>query len=121
MYASSGDGESTQDIVFGAHNIISENGSLLAEATKFKNEAVYADIDIDRIWSERRRMSTFTVDEDKAADEGYVYVSCPDIMQRELKLKRFLTKHHSYRMTSMKGMQDVRKFLTYRHMDLRKT
>ena len=89
VYASSGDGESTQDIVFGAHNIISENGSLLAEATKFKNEAVYADIDIDRIWSERRRMSTFTVDEDKAADEGYVYVSCPDIMQRELKLKRF--------------------------------
>ena len=53
VYSSSGEGESTQDIVFGAHNMISENGSLLAEAEKFANESVYADIDIDRICSER--------------------------------------------------------------------
>ena len=92
VYASSGDGESTQDIVFGAHNIISENGSVLAEARKFANESIYADIDMDRICSERRRMSTFVVDEDANAKEGYTYVRCPELMTRELKLKRFFDK-----------------------------
>ena len=64
IYSTAGDGESTQDIVFGAHNLICENGTVLVEAKKFTNEAVYADIDVDRICSERRRMSTFTVDTD---------------------------------------------------------
>ena len=92
VYASSGDGESTQDIVFGAHNIISENGSVLAEARKFANESIYADIDMDRICSERRRMSTFVVDEDANAKEGYTYVRCQELMTRELKLRRFFDK-----------------------------
>lgn len=64
VYASAGEGESTQDIVFGGHNMISENGSLLAEAEKFRNQSVYADIDIMRICAERRRMSTFVVETD---------------------------------------------------------
>lgn len=64
VYASAGEGESTQDIVFGGHNMISENGSLLAEAEKFRNQSVYADVDIMRICAERRRMSTFVVETD---------------------------------------------------------
>ena len=44
IYSTAGDGESTQDIVFGAHNLICENGTVLAEAKKFTNEAVYADM-----------------------------------------------------------------------------
>lgn len=59
-YASSGDGESTQDIVFGGHDIIAENGTLLAETSLFANDSVINDIDFDRLNSERRRMSTFT-------------------------------------------------------------
>lgn len=120
VYSSSGEGESTQDIVFGAHNMISENGSLLAEAEKFANESVYADIDIDRICSERRRMSTFVVDEDKAAAEGYTCVKCPQLISRELKLDRFFDKAPLCHMTRMKERQDVRRFLISRHMVLRK-
>ncbi|MDD2971338.1 MAG: NAD(+) synthase [Lachnospiraceae bacterium] len=59
IYASAGEGESTQDLVFGGHNIIAENGSVLAEAKRFQNETVYADLDIHRIIAERRRMTTF--------------------------------------------------------------
>jgi NAD+ synthase (glutamine-hydrolysing) len=59
VYSSAGEGESTQDIVFGGHNLICENGTLLSEAQRFKNETIYADIDLERIISERRRMSTF--------------------------------------------------------------
>ena len=59
IYACAGEGESTQDIVFGAHNIIAENGSILAEAERFSGNTVYADIDVRRIRGERRRNTSF--------------------------------------------------------------
>ena len=92
IYSTAGDGESTQDIVFGAHNLICENGTVLAEAKKFTNEAVYADIDVDRICSERRRMSTFDVNVDEDMKEAYKYVTCPELKKRTLELKRYFDK-----------------------------
>lgn len=59
IYTSAGEGESTQDLVFGGHNIIAENGNVLAQARRFEVETVYADIDIHRLNHERRRMSTY--------------------------------------------------------------
>lgn len=59
IYADAGEGESTTDLVFAAHNIIAENGNILAQAERFKNETVYADIDLDRLAAERQRMTTF--------------------------------------------------------------
>ncbi|WP_408070347.1 NAD(+) synthase [Butyrivibrio sp. JL13D10] len=59
IYASAGDGESTQDIVFGGHNIIAENGTILAEQPLFENGITYAEIDIARLCHERRRITTF--------------------------------------------------------------
>ena len=71
VYAAAGDGESTTDLVFSAHNMIAENGALLAEAERFRNETVYGDIDVDRLASERRRMTTYP----SLTDAGYVRVS----------------------------------------------
>lgn len=59
IYASAGEGESTTDMVFSGHNLICENGSRLAESTRFINQAVFADIDVDRLSAERRRMNTY--------------------------------------------------------------
>ncbi len=59
IYSNAGEGESTQDLVFGGQNIIAENGTCLAESKRFVNEMVIADLDLERINSERRRMSTF--------------------------------------------------------------
>lgn len=59
VYASAGEGESTQDLVFSGHNIIAENGAVLAESKRFVNGEIYADIDIDKLVVERRRMNTF--------------------------------------------------------------
>ena len=55
VYASSGVHESTTDLVFGGHNLIAENGNLLAESTLFerKNSIVYGDLDFERIKFER--------------------------------------------------------------------
>ena len=59
IYASAGDGESTQDVVYSGHNIIAENGRLLAESKRFTNETIYSELDLERLDTERRRMSTF--------------------------------------------------------------
>lgn len=59
VYASAGEGESSQDLVFGGHNMIVENGTVLAQAKRFKNETIYADLDIHRLLHERRRMTTY--------------------------------------------------------------
>ncbi len=70
IYASAGEGESTQDAVFGGHNLIAENGTILAQSKRFTGETIYSDIDVQRISSERRRMGTFG----KEPDLPYVVV-----------------------------------------------
>ncbi len=59
VYSSAGEGESTQDLVFGGHNIIAENGRVLAVAKRFETGVIYADLDIHRLAHERRRMNTY--------------------------------------------------------------
>lgn len=88
VYASAGGGESTQDIVFSGHNLICENGTVLAEAHKFLDESVYADIDLDRIYSERRRMSTYDVKE----NSQYTIVRAEGLIDKELELIRYFDK-----------------------------
>ena len=59
VYTSAGEGESTQDLVFGGHNLIAENGVILAQIKKFTCETIYSDIDVQKLLLERRRMGTF--------------------------------------------------------------
>jgi NAD+ synthase (glutamine-hydrolysing) len=59
IYASAGEGESTQDLVFGGHNLLAENGHLLAQSKRFSCGSVCAEFDISRLRAERRRMTTF--------------------------------------------------------------
>ncbi len=63
IYANAGEGESTTDGVFGGHNIIAENGSILEETKRFANATIYSELDIDRIVSERRKNTTFQMSE----------------------------------------------------------
>ena len=58
IYATAGEGESTQDVVYGGQNLIAENGTILAESRRFVNGIIYADLDIHRLDNERRRMTT---------------------------------------------------------------
>ena len=59
VYADAGAGESTQDLVFAGHDLIAENGALLAESRRFSGGAIYADIDLGRLMHDRRRMNTY--------------------------------------------------------------
>ena len=58
VYADAGEGESTTDLVFAGHNMIAENGTLLAEK-RFETGLTVSEIDVDRLAYERLRMTTF--------------------------------------------------------------
>ena len=58
FYTSSGEGESTSDVVFGAHQLIAENGTLLAEK-RFEGGLLISEIDVQRLCYERRRTQSF--------------------------------------------------------------
>ncbi|MCM1106730.1 MAG: NAD(+) synthase [Blautia sp.] len=62
IYASAGEGESTQDLVYSGHDMIAENGRILGES-RFKEGAVYAELDVKRLAADRRRMTTFLTEE----------------------------------------------------------
>lgn len=65
IYASAGEGESTQDLVFGGHNIIAENGTVLREGVRFENGVIYGDLDVKRLACERSKMTTFPTGDDQ--------------------------------------------------------
>ena len=59
VYADAGDGESTTDMVFSGHDLICENGEILAESALFSNGILLSEIDVRRLAYERRRINTF--------------------------------------------------------------
>ena len=83
VYASAGDGESTQDLVHSGHNMIAEDGTMLAEARRFACESIYTDIDVQRLTFERRRMGIW------GKEPAEYYLTIPfDLEKKETKLDR---------------------------------
>ncbi len=87
IYASAGDGESTQDVVYGGHDMIAENGSMLTQSTPFSTGIIYGDIDIQKLRMERRKMSTYV------PDKNPPYLMIPFCFEiEETKLGRYFAK-----------------------------
>lgn len=70
VYADAGPGESTTDMSFAGHDLICENGVILAEAPPFGEGWAMTEIDFGALAHDRRRMNTFG----KVAD-GYQKIS----------------------------------------------
>ena len=60
LYADCGEGESTTDLVFAGHNLIAENGSILAESGLFTTGLTVTELDLQRLKQERARQNTFS-------------------------------------------------------------
>lgn len=62
VFASSGFGESTTDVVFAGNALIYENGTLLSASDRFsfEKQLVVSEIDVERLRGERRVNTTFT-------------------------------------------------------------
>ena len=69
VYSNAGSGESTTDVVFSGHHLICENGTIINESTGFDAEVIYGDLDVEKLISERRKMTTYQ----SHHDYDYVY------------------------------------------------
>ena len=69
VYSNAGSGESTTDVVFSGHHLICENGTIVSESTGFDAEVIYGDLDVEKLISERRKMTTYQ----SHHDYDYVY------------------------------------------------
>ena len=65
VYAGAGAGESSTDVVYSGHGLISENGALLAETERFsfQTQTAVADVDLQRLQHERFKSAAFRDDE----------------------------------------------------------
>ncbi len=59
IYASAGEGESTQDVVYSGHNMIAENGIMLNESALYRPGYIVSEIDVQAIEAKRRNMTTY--------------------------------------------------------------
>lgn len=82
LYADAGHGESTTDMTFAAHNLIAENGALLAQTEPFGEGKAISEIDVGRMRQERLRNTTF-----EPEDTGYTTV-CFDLTLTDTPLSR---------------------------------
>lgn len=85
VYASAGEGESTTDLVFGGHNVISENGVILAESRLFENSTIVTELDIQRLRADRRKQTTFSVKGKETYEEVFFHLE-----EKETGLTRFV-------------------------------
>ncbi len=65
LYASAGEGESSQDLVFSGQRLIAENGTILKDSGRFRIGADYGELDIGKLTAERRRQTTFASGQDQ--------------------------------------------------------
>lgn len=83
ILVNAGEGESTQDVVYSGHNLIAENGSILAESTRLGNGILYSEIDVERLEIERRKNTLFETEDS--------HVCIPfHLSESEIKLTRLI-------------------------------
>jgi NAD+ synthase (glutamine-hydrolysing) len=71
LYSSAGRGESTTDMAWDGQSLIYEKGELLAESERFSDDShiIFADVDLDRLSTERMKTTTFAHSARRHADE----------------------------------------------------
>jgi len=121
VYASAGEGESTQDLVFGGHNMIAENGTMLVQSQRFTNQAVYTDLDIHRILYERRRMTCYPAGKISTVQDTEQYMTVAfDIVIEETDLDRTFSETPFIPETESERMKRCEEILSMQSMGLKK-
>lgn len=116
VYANAGEGESTTDVVYGGHNIIAENGVVLEESTRFINDTIYSEIDIERIVGERRNNTTFEM-----SDKYDALIHVPFSMKiEETKLTRTINPMPFVPSNAAQRKNTCEEILTIQAMGLKK-
>ena len=89
VYADAGEGESSTDLVFAGHNLIAENGALLAER-RFANGLTVTELDVQRLDYERRRMTTFRAGGEELLEVPFALEPAPTALTRHVSRTPFV-------------------------------
>lgn len=76
VYADAGEGESTTDMVFAGHDMVCENGEILAESEPFGDGLAVSEIDVEKLAFERRRINTYYENSDASGYEIIPFSAC---------------------------------------------
>ena len=92
VYAGSGFGESTQDVVYGGNAMIFENGKLLVEGERFslQPQIQIGQIAVEKLRMERRQNTTFI---NAQRDASALHVAAKPVVPKEFKLIRDIDPH----------------------------
>ncbi|MDD3946893.1 MAG: NAD(+) synthase [Clostridia bacterium] len=83
IYSDIGDGESTTDIVFAGHNIIAENGKILAETQLFQNKTIYSEIDVYSLAYERSKLANYAGNTEGYDTVEFVFNPAETVLTRQ--------------------------------------
>lgn len=106
VYTSSNTNESTTDVVFGGHALISEYGAVLSESARFVDDEqlIYSEIDIQKLINDRRKNTSFM--EGAVAGKTYRSVLFEQSEGQLLDLTRYVAAHPF--VPSDTGNRDIR-------------
>lgn len=118
IYADAGNDESTQDLVYSGHNLVAENGNVLAESKLFEHALTIAEIDINKLVAERSKMTTFG---NRNADLEEIYTQTEfEYRLEETEITRHISKTPFVPADELKKKKRCEEILNLQAMGLRK-
>ncbi|MDD3429374.1 MAG: NAD(+) synthase [Oscillospiraceae bacterium] len=108
IYCDAGQGESTTDMVFAGHNLIAENGTLLAESALFTQSTIITEIDLQRLNAERAKLTSFSA----AQTQNYHIISFhlqiqPTSLSRTISAAPFIPQNMLERNTRCENILQI--------------
>ena len=100
LFASSGEGESTTDLVFAAHGMICENGTILSEKQPFDfaHKMIVTEIDVERLALEQRKINVKNTEFiGKYKEIRFSMPICESVLTREISPFPFIPSNEEER------------------------
>ncbi len=105
LYANAGPGESTTDVVFLGHSMISENGVMLNESSGVFEGLLYSEVDVEKLVAQRLKNTTFS----SAFDEDYHIIEFSTQLKK-VALTRTFSPHPFVPMMMEREKRGVKRF-----------
>lgn len=120
IYADTGNDESSQDLVYSGHDIIAENGNVLAESKLFDHRLTVSEIDVKRLAAERRKTTTFRNDWRTQSGRRWYDETYFSFKLEDTEITRQISRTPFVPADELKKKQRCEEILTLQAMGLRK-
>ena len=117
VYANAGMGESSTDLLFSGHNIVAENGKILAETELFSQKSAISDIDVSYLQFLRRKKFNYKAEKTEGIQtiKFSAYVS-GGVLDRKYDKSPFIPKKDDERYEAMETALDIQAYALIRRL-----